>query len=451
MADKNPFHVKDYRRWFVGETLLSVSAGMGLATMLLAVEIFDSVATAGLFFSVVSLLGILGSAVGGSLADSVQRRSLFKVFSPVVIICSLGIAITVSGYFYANWTTQAAVVAISSFVLISSAITGVLDPVMDEKKKNVISPEQFPRAVGAAEARESTISIAASPVSGALYSVLAPAPFVVQFFCNLGFYINALAIRTPLGPNKEKGVGLGDEKQTETQDSPPTGWWRNLTAKLSGGYGPAWRFLRERNALFRILLSSPLINLFVFGTFSWTTFYLSDAGEPGWLIGLVMAGFSISSLLGSALVPWFTDRYSPGLLVVVGLGSMLVFFAVFLFLAASPWVMLVVSLACMLPSPALNAALFGHVFAVTPQDLQGRVMAIFIVVSSAISVVVPTLAGTMVESGTRFWFAAVVIGTGIVGWLLLAGSREVRAMRNEEPDGDNGGGDTGDHEDPENL
>ena len=78
-------------------------------------------------------------------------------------------------------------------------------------------------------------------------------------------------------------------------------------------------------------------------------------------------------------------------------------------------------------------------------------MAIFIVVSSAISVVVPTLAGTMVESGTRFWFAAVVIGTGIVGWLLLAGSREVRAMRNEEPDGDNGGGDTGDHEDPENL
>ena len=57
----------------------------------------------------------------------------------------------------------------------------------------------------------------------------------------------------------------------------------------------------------------------------------------------------------------------------------------------------------------------------------------------------------MVESGTRFWFAAVVIGTGIVGWLLLAGSREVRAMRNEEPDGDNGGGDTGDHEDPENL
>ena len=148
MNSKNPFHVKDYRRWFVGETLLSVSAGMGLATMLLAVEIFDSVATAGLFFSVVSLLGILGSAVGGSLADSVQRRSLFKVFSPVVIICSLGIAITVSGYFYANWTTQAAVMTISSFVLISSAITGVLDPVMDAVLKNVISPEQFPRAVG---------------------------------------------------------------------------------------------------------------------------------------------------------------------------------------------------------------------------------------------------------------------------------------------------------------
>ena len=440
MNSKNPFHVKDYRRWFFGETLLSVSAGMGLATMLLAVEIFDSVATAGLFFSVVSLLGILGSEVGGSLADSVQRRSLFKVFSPVVIICSLGIAITVSGYFYANWTTQAAVMAIASFVLISSAITGVLDPVMDAALKNVISPEQFPRAAGAAEARESTISIAASPASGALYSALAPAPFVVQFFCNLGFYINALAIRTPLGPNKEKEFGLDDEEQTETQDSPPTRWWRNLTAKL--------RFLREHNALFRILLSAPLINLFVFGTFSWTTFYLSDAGEPGWLIGLVVAGFSISSLLGSALLPWLTDRYAPGSLVVVGLGSMLIFFGVFLFLAASPWVMLVVSLACMLPSPALNAALFGHVFAVTPQDLQGRVMAIFIVVSSAINVAVPTLAGTMVESGTRFWFAAVVIGTGFVGWLLLAGSREVRAMRNEEPDSDNSGDDA---VDPENL
>lgn len=54
----------------------------------------------------------------------------------------------------------------------------------------------------------------------------------------------------------------------------------------------------------------------------------------------------------------------------------------------------------------------------------------------------------MVESGTRFWFAAVVIGTGFVGWLLLAGSREVRAMRNEEPDSDNSGDDA---VDPENL
>ena len=64
MADKNPFHVKDYRRWFVGETLLSVSAGMGLATMLLGVEIFDFVERGGRFFSAVGLWGILGGGVG---------------------------------------------------------------------------------------------------------------------------------------------------------------------------------------------------------------------------------------------------------------------------------------------------------------------------------------------------------------------------------------------------
>lgn len=85
----------------------------------------------------------------------------------------------------------------------------------------------------------------------------------------------------------------------------------------------------------------------------------------------------------------------------------------------------------MIPSPALNAALFTHVFEVTPSELQGRVMATFMLVAGCASAVAPVIAGIAVAHSDSYWLTPLTVAVSGTGVILLASSRSVRKLGRE--------------------
>jgi hypothetical protein len=79
--------------------------------------------------------------------------------------------------------------------------------------------------------------------------------------------------------------------------------------------------------------------------------------------------------------------------------------------------------------PAVNAALFGHQAAITPDRLQGRVVSVIFLVATSVQAVAPLLAGVLIAT----WgspTAIVVLALSVAGAALAATlSRGIRTMQ----------------------
>jgi hypothetical protein len=79
--------------------------------------------------------------------------------------------------------------------------------------------------------------------------------------------------------------------------------------------------------------------------------------------------------------------------------------------------------------PAVNAALFGHQAAITPDRLQGRVVSMVFLVATSVQAVAPLVAGLLIAS----WgspVAIVVLASSVVAAALAATvSRGIRTMQ----------------------
>ena len=418
VSPRNPFRHPPYRRWFGATTFLTVSSSTNLAVSLAVVDATGDVAVAGVVAGCLTALELVAGIVGGGLADLRSRRTLLK--RAVLALCAADIALAtllVTVTLVGAGPSSGLTATLVTLTAAAAVASGLSDPALDGSLKTLITPAEFPRAMSAAHARGATLSIAGSPVSGALYGVLPALPFLLRCACDAGFLLCLRAITADLGPPPVPGAHARG---------------RAMPRRIVIGYRESLRYLASEAALLRVLISAPLVNLMVFTATTWTVFSLRADAMPAFQIGLVMAGFAAGGILGSIITPVITDHVPAGWTAILGLGFMVAAFGVFFTLPHRPALMFVVAVVCMLPSPALNGGLFGYVFARTASGMQGRVMATFAAVGGLASVVAPVLSGSAVSFGLSTVLGVGVCFVGLVGVLVLVTSRAVRTMRLDE-------------------
>lgn len=405
---RSPFALPAYRYWFIGSTFQALSSGLVLAVTLTLLALTGDPVLAGITLTCLAALEIFASTIGGAFADSFSRRNIILLSTAVALVAHLAVAgLLLAGV--EGLGTVGLVLVILCFALASLGY-GFADPAFDGSLKSIISAEHFPRAMSAAQIRSSTLSIVGNPMAGYLFSLAGFLPFALKFICESIFLYTIKKIRMDLGPgvtgNRVGSTLLG----------------------LVGSYRQAIAYIKTQPAIARILLCAPLLNLMVFGASSWTAIFLANQGEPGTVVGLVLAGFAVGAIVGGFLTPLVTDRFPAGRIALIGLGAMIIFYACYCALAPSPLLMGLAAFFCMLPSPPLNAGLFSHVYVVTPRELQGRVHALFTLVGGLGAVLAPVLAGFAVAQGSGLLLLLLLLLPACLGYFLLLTSREVRQL-----------------------
>lgn len=439
----SPFASRDYRRWFAAETFLTVS----MSTQLVLIDLWGSVSVAGVLSSVISAVAWIGGVIGGGIADTGDRRRIIAhcVTTSVVLMAILTIALGV--HQVGSWADSTVLGCVVTGCAIAVAASEALaDPAMDAALKELITPAQYPRAMSAAQARTSLVSLASRPTTGALYGLTPVLPFLLRLVCDSTFLVLLTRIRASFQPDgrpkssrrmessDQSGDASAQASDTQISDRgvdetgsrhrvPPPSRDRFLTA-YRHGLRAVWQDVIVRLTIF----CAPLVNLMVFTATSWVVFTMRDVGHDSLTIGLVSAGFTVGSLIGAALTPKVTDTVRSGWIAIVGLAWMA---TILLFMFATPTSAVVVftlATACMIPSTSIGSALFAHVFHRIPSDFQGRTLGIFTFVNGLATVAAPTLAALAVDHHASRTLGIGVTALGAAGIAVLATSRSIRHL-----------------------
>lgn len=395
----NPFVDPSFRRWFRAETCLVAGDVGNTAVAMALLAVCGSVATTGRISAVVALVGAVASLIGGHFGDIVARRRLLTTSVSVAVMANALVVLGIIGKAQ-GWVEPVLLILVTAGVVLAEAAIQFGAPVLDASLKNIITPTQYPRASSAAHARSSVLSVVGEPVAGFLYSIGGWLPFVVRASCGTGFLAILAKIPTDLGPHADTPKAAHPQRR---------------------GYGETLRFLNRERDVLALILATPLVNVLVFSGMRWTVYTLGGRGASAAMIGVVAAGFAIGTLVGSAIAPRITDAFPARSIVVGGLCVMTALFGLLFTTGNHPMLMFVVAVLAMLPSPALNACLFGHIFTRVPESMQARVIALFIGISAVGSAVASWGAGLAVGSGKTPVLACAVVCAGVCGVLLVAG------------------------------
>lgn len=443
----SPFASRDYRRWFAAETFLTVSMSTQLAVSLVLIDLWGSVSVAGVLSSVISAVAWIGGVIGGGVADTGDRRRIIAhcVTTSVVLMAILIIALGV--HQVGSWADSTVLGCVVTGCAIAVAASEALaDPAMDAALKELITPAQYPRAMSAAQARTSLVSLASRPMTGALYGLTPVLPFLLRLVCDSTFLVLLTRIRAsfqPGGrPKSSRGMessGQSGDASAQTSDTqisdrgvdetgsrhrvPPPSRDQFLTA-YRHGLRAVWQDVVVRLTIF----CAPLVNLMVFTATSWVVFTMRDVGHDSLTIGLVSAGFTVGSLIGAALTPKVTDTVRSGWIAIVGLAWMATILLVMFTTPTSAVVVFILATACMIPSPSIGSALFAHVFHRIPSDFQGRTLGIFTFVNGLVTVAAPTLAALAVDHHASRALGIGVTALGAAGIAVLTTSRSIRHL-----------------------
>jgi MFS family permease len=280
----------------------------------------------------------------GVAADRWNRKTVMIAMDLVRVLgmASIVVALALGELTFA----QVVVVAFlegSAFVFFNIAEVGAV--------RSVVPTQQLPDAFAAEQARFSVVTLAGPPLGGALFGLGRSLPFLADAISYV-FSIGSLAaMRTPF-------------QQTRERDTAP------LRTQIREGVAWLWSHAYLRTSAF-IFAGDNFVFQAIFLVFIVTA---RRHGISSGLIGILIATFGTSALLGSLVSPRASKLLSIRAIMLLNqwLNGL---FVLYLFIP-SPYTLV----ACVLPvafvGPWLNAVIIGYRTAVTPDHLIGRVSSV---------------------------------------------------------------------------
>ena len=325
---------------------------------------------------------VLFGLVAGVAADRWNRKWLMIGSDTVRALAIAGLGATILAGRLAFW--QVVVVGFvegTGSVFFSGAAAGAL--------RSVVPARQLPTAVGAQQARASTVRLVGPPLGGALFGLGRAVPFLVDAGSYAFSILSLLGMRTPF------------QEQREVDTSP-------LRSQIAEGV----RFLWSRPFLRTCALIYGLGNFAMPGLLLVVVVAGTRQGLSGGEIGLLIAVFGACTLAGSLFSPLSRRWFSMRTIILMELWTWLGTAA---FVA---WPDVYVLTATLLPfafaAPVTDSVVDGYRVAVTPDRLIGRVESVRSNIALLIAPLGPLLAGFLLSTVSLRTTGAVFTACGIV-------------------------------------
>jgi len=400
MSDAPPgglWRNRDFNLLWVSQSLSSLGSSISsLAVPLLVLALTGSPVRAGLVGTIGLVAALLTRLPAGVLVDRVDRRR-------AMLVCDTISLLTYAGLGLAVLDGRATLGLVIAATVLGTVAGSVFSTAEHSALRNLVPAGQLPAAVVRNEARSYATSLAGPPVGGLLFGLGRALPFLADALTFVLSLIGVLLIRKPMQEVREP-------------------------QKASSALAEGIRFVLGNPFLRATLVIAAVLNFAITGILFTIIVTLQRHGTSPAIIGTVETVVSVGGLLGAFAAPALQRRLRLPVLIRGICWAAAVLMLLSAPLTATVAAAVPVALAVFM-GPAVNAALFGHQAAITPDRLQGRVVSVIFLVATSVQAVAPLLAGVLIAT----WgspTAIVVLALSVAGAALAATlSRGIRTMQ----------------------
>jgi predicted MFS family arabinose efflux permease len=295
------------------------------------------------------------------------------------------------------------------YIVIVAAVEAIFGAIFEIAEQSatpmLVPPEHMADAVARNSLRGSATGLIGPPISGLLFTVGRALPFLADALSYLLSFIGVALIRTPT--------------QKAASERP--------TVSPLKGLGEGMRFVFTNSFLRPLLVIASSFNLALTGVMFALILALRLHGVSPTVIGVAEAILGVGGLTG-ALAAGFLRRRMPLIVLILGIcWTAVALLAVDAVFAGTVLSVVPIALVVFL-LPAVNSVLLSHLAAITPNEMQGRVISVLTTAAGGLAAVGPIVAGALVDTvggaGATLFFA----GAMTVAALATTFSRGIRQM-----------------------
>jgi MFS family permease len=338
---------RDYRLLLSGQVVSAIGSQVSqLAFPLLMFAVTHSPVQAGFLGAIRALPYLLFSLPAGALVDRWNRKH-------TMIVCDAGRGIALGsiplalalGHLTLAQLYAVSLVEGSLFVFFSLAESACLP--------RLVPAEQLPTAAAQGQMVDATSTLLGPSLGGALYSLGAALPFVVDAVSYIASVCSLFFVRAAF---------------QEERTAPPGSLWSEI------GEGLRWLW-RQPVIRFLAVLTGGL-NVCCFGYILIIIVLAQRMHASAAVIGLIFAGGGIGSLVGAALASRLERRFGVGPTLVAAAWVWALSWALYA-VAPTPLLLGVVNAVSFTIVPVYMSVQYSYRLARTPDALQGRVNSVF--------------------------------------------------------------------------
>ncbi|GCE07916.1 MFS transporter [Dictyobacter aurantiacus] len=377
---------RDFMLLWGGQTLSNVGTAVSLlAFPLLILAVTHSPAQAGLISAMRSLTYLSFVLPAGALVDRWDRKR-------VMLVCDAGRLLTMGGLFVMGLmgALNIEVLYITGFV---DVLLGTFFSIAEVTcLPQVVSQEQLPAAMGRTQASMGIMNLLGSPLGGVLFSLQMFLPFLVDALSYLISIVSLLLMRARFQEQREIVA-------------------HNLFKEITEGLFWLWKQPLLRSMA---LVTSGSV-FFGAGLTLVIIIIAQHSHASSGLIGLILSIGGLGGIIGSMLATHVQRRLRFAFII---LGTLWLDALLWLLMAPLPspfWLGCILA-AIFLVSPIYNIVNISYRFALTPDEMRGRVNSISRLISNGLAPLGLTLAGWLLQ----YYGPTTTVLLAAAGQILLA-------------------------------